>query len=394
MTLKRNLSSVMGNAFVNTFKFMTNVAMVMLFATLTSCTQESLEIDPTAAKAMMVDSLSQKGLGWHLFTVKASATDINGKAISAQAQVRYETDPVVYVTSEEELGLPVTATTPDGTNFTTNNGNVIVRTESHSANGVNLNVAGGEWKNGTLGERIDEETQIRQICYAHISDQAFASADLPEKFVKEWRGEKVSVIEYHRVYVKPVTPVEPIVYRKSLTLDLEDAANGEAYGDMKVEKVQGTTVLDSWDCFGIMAKWGKYNPQVSSQSVNSFDFTSHDKAGEKKDLESDLPGLGKNKTFTRKNVRHTAETFEVRFQSNPDANGETIRPIRGQIDLWVYEYVFVNPEDEHTETFTVEVEVKSVKSEVNNSTYEREIHVVINGQTVDIQNGRVELTIG
>jgi hypothetical protein len=340
---------------------------------------------------MMVDSLSQKGLGWHLFTVKASATNINGKAVSANAEVRYDAEKVVYVETEEEMGMPVTATTPDGNTFYTNDKNTINRSENHSADGVNLNVAGGEWRGGYLGARLNDTTQV---CYAYIADNALITAtNMPDNFQKEWRGEKVSVIEYHRV-LRKAAPVDPIAYRKSLTLDFEDAANGEAYGDMKVEKVQGSTILDSWDCFGIMAKWGKYNPQVSSQSVNSFDFTSHDKAGEKKDLESDLPGLGKNKTFTRKNTRHTAETFEVRFNSNPDANGETIRPIRGQIDLWVYTYEFTNPEDSHKETFTVEVEVKSVKSEVVNSTYEREIHVVINGQTVDVQNGKVELTIG
>lgn len=400
--MKRNLSNrTNGSAssreytFATTCKVAASVVMAMFFtAIFSSCSSESINYHPTAATGLMADSASQRGLGWHLFTVKASATDIDGNSISANAEVRYETDQVVYVDSEEELGLPVTATTPDGTNFTTNNGNVIVRTESHSADGVNLNVAGGEWRNGTLGERIDEGTQIRQICYANIADQAFATANLPESFSKEWRGEKVSVVEYHRVFVKKAAPVE-ISYRKTFTLDFDDT-KGSIYADMLVEKVQGESVLDKWAHYDVMAAWGEYKPQVTAQSVTSTQFTTHDVLGEAKDLENDVPGLGDKGTYTRKNVRHTAETFEVQFPSTADANGNTVRPVRGQIDVWVYTYEFVNPEDNHREVFEVEFSVESTKSEVNPNTnaYERTIVIKVNGQVVDTQNGSVQLTIG
>lgn len=374
----------------NAPKMTMGMLVMSLVIILTSCTQESLEIDPSAASNLIYSNDLTSKLGYTNAWWEGSAINAQAKTLSCRAEQNYVGEDTITV---GVLGLPVVQVgepkvNPDGSiDFTFSDGEIVTLTEEIVANGVDFTNK-TTFTYATL-DRIDDKHE--QVTLHFNNNWKLSTDQLPSNVTKEAKGnEDVPFMYIHEL---TVVPVDPITYRKSLVLDFEDASNGEAYGDMLVEKVQGSTILDSWDCFGIMAKWGKYNPQVSSQSVTSFDFTSHDVPGEKKDLESDLPGLGKGKTFTRKNVRHTAETFEVKFTSNPDANGETIRPIRGQIDVWVYEYVFVNPEDNHKETFTVEVEVKSVKSEVNNSTYEREIHVVINGQVVDVQNGKVTLVI-
>jgi hypothetical protein len=392
---KRNLS-VMGNTLVNAFKFTANATMAMLFVALTSCSGEMANFHATAASNLLGSIEENDGLGWAEIDVEASATDINGNSISATANVRYECAPEVPVANEEELGLPVVLTlNADGT-IATGDGNKITRSESHdTSKGVTLNVAGPDLsKGGHLGERIESGNTIRQEVIANPSDEAFATAaNLPESFTKEWRGEKVSTVKYYRVYTK-AAPVE-ISYRKTFTLDFEDT-KGSIYADMLVEKVQGESVLDKWSHYDVMAAWGEYKPQVTAQSVTSTSFTTHDVAGEAKELEADVPGLGDKGTYTRKNVRHTAETFEVQFPSTADAEGNTIRPVRGQIDVWVYTYTFENPEDKHTENFSVEVEVVSTKSDVDTktNTYERVIEVRINGEVVDTQTGKVSLTIG
>jgi hypothetical protein len=386
--MKQNVFSL-----VNVTKVAAKAAMVSLTAcvlTLTSCNGEQEINLPSNAKALLVSAIdSTMTLGKTQAWWSGSATTAETVLIDGNGSLIYDGMPKVYV---PQLGLP-TEVTANGDVFTSSDGNVFNRSFNWSSTtGVN-GTSTPNWERTVILAQLNDSTEL---CEAQFKESwSVWTSLLPSTYESSKNGDEIIRVLYQRV-VKPEAPVEPITYRKSLTLDFEDAANGEAYGDMLVEKVQGSTILDSWDCFGIMAKWGKYNPQVSNQSVNSFDFTSHDLLGETKDLEADLPGLGKGKTFTRKNVRHTAETFEVRFQSNPDADGNTVRPIRGQIDVWVYEYVFVNPEDNHKETFTVEVEVVSTKSEVNPNTnaYERTIEVRINGQVVDVQNGKVQLTIG
>jgi hypothetical protein len=327
--------------------------------------------------------------------VEAHASDASGNPISAEAHVRYETVKEVEVENEEELGLPVVITpTADG-NFTTNNGNVITRTENHSASGVTLNVAGGFAKEGTLGERTDEGGQIRQVVYAKISDEAFATATLPEKFTKEWRDEKVSVVEYHRIW-KKAAPVE-VNYRKTLTLDFDDT-KGSIYADMLLEKVQGETILEKAAHYDVMAAWGEYKPQVSSISVTGTSFRNEDIPGVNAystEKDGDVTGLGDGGKYSRKCIRHTTETFSDVFTSTPDADGNTDRPVRCNLDVWVYSYT-CTLSDGHPETFEVEFSISSVKNEVdpNTNTYERIIEVKVNGEVVDTMNGKVSLTIG
>lgn len=382
--------------FVNTLKFTANTMMAMLFMvlTLTSCSSESINNHPTAATGLMADSASQRGLGWHLFTVKASATDINGNSISANAEVRYDADRVVYVENEEELGLPISATTPDGQTFYTNDKNTIRRTENHSADGVNLNVAGGEFRYGALGARLNDTTQV---CYAYIADQSFATANLPESFSKEWRGEKVSVVEYHRIWKKAAPAPAEVNYRKVLTIDWSDT-RGAVYAEMVTEKTQGESVIERAAHYDMMAQWGVYNPQVSSISVLSTEFRNEDIAGVNAfsaEKDAAKTGLGDGGKYTRRCVRHTNETFSDVFTSTPDADGNTDRPVRCNLDVWVYTYTCVLS-DGHEETFEVEFSISSVKNEVDPTTnvYERIIEVKVNGQVVDTMNGKVSLVIG
>lgn len=350
---------------------------------------------PAQASSLMGSMNKAQGHGYATIDVEAHATDASSNPISAEAHVKYQTVDV-EVENEEELGLPIILTAnPDGS-FTTNNGNVITREESHSANGVTMNVAGGFPQEGSLGERTDEGDQIRQIVFAKISDEAFATASLPEKFDKDWRDSTISVVEFHRIWKKKADPVE-INYRKTLTLDFDDT-KGSIYADMLLEKVQGETILEKAAHYDVMAAWGEYKPQVSSISVTGTSFRNEDIPGVNAystEKDGDVTGLGDGGKYSRKCIRHTTETFSDVFTSTPDANGNTDRPVRCNLDVWVYSYT-CTLSDGHPETFEVEFSISSVKNEVDPSTntYERVIEVKVNGQVVDTMSGKVSLTIG
>jgi hypothetical protein len=320
-------------------------------------------------------------LGKTVVTFSGSATTADEKNISGEGNLTYTCLPKVYV---ETLGLPTDVTAnADGT-YTSSDTNSFNRTFDWQGNGVN-GTSTPSWERTIIVKQLNDSTELVEAQFEE--SWSIWTSLLPSEgdYTASKSGKELVRVQYLRV-VKPEAPKPiEISYRKTLTLDFEDTKGG-IYADLLVEKLQGETVLDKWSCYGVMATWGEYKPQVSAQSVTSFEFTTHDKAGEAKDLEADVPNLGDKGTFTRKNVRHTAETFEVEFPSTADADGNTVRPIRGQIDLWVYTYEFTNPEDNHTEDFSVEVEVVSTKSEVNNSTYERTIVIKVNGQVVDTQN--------
>jgi hypothetical protein len=385
---KRNLSSVVTLA--NTCKFAANTMMAMLFMVLTSCSGEKIgDHHPAQAKSLMTSVDSTMSLGKTVVDFAGSATTATNENISGEGNLTYTCMPKVYV---DVLGLPTDVTANNDGTFTSSDGNTFNRSFSWQGNGVNGSST-PTWERTIILNEINDSTELVEAQFEE--EWSIWTSLLPSEgnYTSSKSGKELVRVQYLRV-VKPEAPKPiEITYRKSLVLDLEDTKGG-IYADLLVEKLQGTEVLEKWSCYGVMATWGEYKPQVSAQSVSSFEFTSHDKAGEAKELEADVPGLGDKGTYTRKNIRHTAETFEVQFPSTADADGNTIRPIRGQIDLWVYSYEFVNPEDNHTEDFSVEVEVVSTKSEVNNSTYERTIEIRINGEVVDVQNGKVELTIG
>jgi hypothetical protein len=331
-------------------------------------------------------------LGKTVVDFNGSATTATNENISGNGALNYTCMPKVYV---EALGLPTDVkANADGTTFTSSDTNTFNRSFSWQGNGVN-GTSTGEWKQTVILREINDSTELVEAQFEE--EWSIWTSLLPSEgnYTSSKSGKELVRVQYLRV-VKPAAPAPvEVTYRKSLVLDLEDTKGG-IYADLLVEKLQGETVLEKWSCYGVMATWGEYKPQVTSQSVSSFEFTTHDKAGEAKDLEADVPNLGDKGTFTRKNIRHTAETFEVQFPSAADAEGNTVRPVRGQIDVWVYTYEFVNPEDNHREVFEVEFSVESTKSEVNPNTnaYERTIVIKVNGQVVDTQNGSVQLTIG
>lgn len=389
------------NAFATTSKVVANVAMVLLFATtfLTSCSKEVANHHPAQASNLMGSMTEANGLGWATVDVEASAKDINGDPISAAADVRYTCEKEVFVQYEEELGLPVVLTLAGDNLIATGDGNKITRTENHGASkGVTLNVAGPDLsKGGYLGELTSNGDTLRQEVLANLIDEAFATADLPKGKDKEWRDSKTSVVKYYRVFVKAVAPEEPIVYRKTLTIDWSDT-KGSAYADMLTEKVQGNTVLEKAAHYDVMAAWGEYKPQVSSIIVTGTSFRNEDIPGVNAystEKDGDVTGLGDGGKYSRKCIRHTTETYSDVFNSTADADGNTDRPVRCNLDVWVYSYT-CTMSDGHTETFSVEFEIKSIKNEVdpNTNTYERIIEVKVNGQVVDTMSGKVSLTIG
>jgi hypothetical protein len=376
---------------VNRVFTQSSVMGLMLFITIltSSCSKEIANVHPSQASDLItsnIDSLMRLGHTEAWWSGEAKTAE--GIVVDGNGRLIYDGLPKVYVPT---LGLPTNVTAnKQGSVFTSDDGNVFNRTfDWQSSTGVNGSST-GTWERTIIVSQLNDSTELVE---AQFNENWSVWTDkLPSGKEASKSGNVIVRVPYLRV-VKP-TPVE-ITYRKSIILDFEDAlAKNKAYGDMKVEKMQGENVLSTWCHYDIMAKWGEFDPQVSAQYVTSFEFTSHDVAGESKELDADLPGLGDGGCFTRKNVRHTAETFEVQFPSTADTNGNTVRPIRGQIDVWVYTYTFENPEDNHKETFEVEFEVKSVKSEVSGNVYERIIEVRINGEVVDTQNGKVELILG
>jgi len=389
--MKQNVFSL-----VNVTKVAAKAAMVSLTAcvlTLTSCSNETANYHPTAATGLMADSASQRGLGWHLFTVKASATDIDGNSISANAEVRYDADRVVYVENEEELGLPISATTPDGQTFYTNDKNTIRRTENHSADGVNLNVAGGEFRYGALGARLNDTTQV---CYAYIADQAFATANLPESFSKEWRGEKVSVVEYHRVWRKPTTPVyEPMYRMRAERVEIDE---GNVYYDIFVEKStdNGTTwaEMDKWEYF-LACQFGEWKPNVTSTLlVNSYEFTTDDKPV---DMEKSTPRLNEGVTKRWDIINDYAQEFRwaAMFNAPADAEGSIVRTIGGAQILKIWKMIYHNPETGKDLEINFTGSIRTTTHEVDKTTgiYSRTVEVICNNEVVDTQVGTVQLQL-
>jgi hypothetical protein len=395
---KRNL--VMGNTLTNTCKFVANTMMAMLFmVVLTSCSGEAIgDHHPSSASNLIGSITEDSGLGWAEIDVVANATDADNNNLSASANVRYACEKEVFVDSEEELGLPVVLTLTSENTIATGDKNIISRTENHGASkGVTLNVAGPDLsKGGTLGERTEEGNKIRQEVLANLIDEAFATAtSLPEGKIKEWRGSKTSVVKYYRVYVKP-TPVE-VSYRRTFNLDFSSINKGKVFAQMRIEKVQGEQVVEAASHFGVIAQWGAYNPQVTSINVLGTSFRNEDIAGVNSfsaEKDGEKGGLGDDGKYTRRCIRHTNETYSDVFTSTPDAEGNTDRPVRSNLDVWVYEYVCVLS-DGHTETFNIDFEIKSVKNEVDTTTnvYERIIEVRINGEVVDTMTGKVQLII-
>lgn len=377
---------------------MTNVAMVLLFATiiLTSCSGEFNNPHAAQASSLIGSMNESQGHGWAQVEVEAHASDASGNPISAEAHVRYETVKEVEVENEEELGLPVVITpTADG-NFTTNNGNVITRTENHSASGVTLNVAGGFAKEGTLGERTDEGEQIRQVVYAKISDEAFATATLPEKFTKEWRDEKISIVEYHRIW-KKAAPVEP-QYR--LRWEIVEIDGNDVYCGVVAEKsVNGGQTWekkDELDYFMAMS-CGNLKPEVNgSKLVTSYDFTTSES---KAQLEPMAPrkGEGIAKGIDVLNTIAEDNIWSNTFEAPMDASNNTSLVIGGAQAVRVYEPVWHNPETGEVvkldTPFTGEVVTTVNKVDEATGLYTITREVRFNGQFVNSETGTAQLQL-
>ena len=393
---RRNLN-VMGNALVNTFKFTANATMAMLFvAFLTACSSEDLNYHPTQASKLMGSMNEANGLGWATVDVEANATDINGDNIYANAHVRYECDPEVYVESEEELGLPVSLSLNNDGTIATGDGNKITRSESHSASkGVTLNIAGPDLsKGGTLGELTSNGDTLRREIVVNPGDAAFATADLPESFTKEWRNSKTSVVKYYRVYVKKAAPV---VAQYRLRPQFVEVDGGYAYFNIYAEKSidNGATwsEMDRYIDF-VGMRYGTWKPNVSSQLVSSYDFTTNDKPVPMT-ADEGREGLGESKNFDVINLSKVEYRWGATFAAPADADGKTEREINGAQVVWVYGCVYHNPETGEPMPLNFTGEAKTTTNEVDKNTgiYTRVVSLICNGQTIDTQTGSVQLEI-
>jgi hypothetical protein len=385
--------------FVNTLKFTANTMMAMLFMVLTfcSCSKEVANHHPAQASNLLGSIEETNGLGWAEIDVEANATDANNENLSAAASVRYEGEKEVMVENEEELGLPVTAT-GDGTTFKTNDNNVITRTENHSASkGVTLNVAGGEWKGGTLGERFERNDSIYQEVLANLSDEAFATTSaLPESKIKEWRDSKTSTIRYYRVYVRPAAPVEP-EYR--LRWEIVEIDGNDVYCGVVAEKsIDGQTweKIDEIDYFMAMS-CGNLKPQVNgAKIVTSFDFTTSES---KAQLEPMAPrkGEGIAKGFDVLNTIAEDNIWSNTFNAPMDADNKTALTIGGAQAVRVYEPVWHNPETGEVvkldTPFTAEVVTTVNKVDEATGLYTITREVRFNGQFVNSETGTAQLQL-
>lgn len=381
--------------FVNTLKFTANATMAMLFVVsfiFCACSGESIgDHHPAQAKSLMTSVDSTMSLGKTVVDFNGSATTATNENISGEGNLTYTCLPKVYV---ETLGLPTDVTAnADGT-YTSSDTNTFHRSFSWQGNGVNGSST-PTWERTVIVAQLNDSTELVEAQFEE--EWSIWTSLLPSEgnYTSSKSGKELVRVQYLRV-VKPAAPAE-VTYRKTLTIDWSDT-KGSVYADMLTEKVLGTTVLEKAAHYDVMAAWGEYKPQVSSISVTGTSFRNEDIPGVNAystEKDGDVTGLGDGGKYSRKCIRHTTETFSDVFTSTPDANGNTDRPVRCNLDVWVYSYT-CTLSDGHPETFEVEFSISSVKNEVdpNTNTYERIIEVKVNGEVVDTMNGKVSLTIG
>jgi hypothetical protein len=382
----------MRDVFVNTFKFTANATMAMLFVALTSCSGEKIgDHHPAQAKSLMTEIDSVMSLGKTVVTFSGSATTADEKNISGEGNLTYTCLPKVYV---ETLGLPTDVKPAANGTYTSSDTNTFHRSFEWNGNGVNGSST-GEWKQTVILNEINDSTELVEAQFEESWSVWTNLLPSEGNYTSSKSGKELVRVQYLRVVKQ--TPAPEVTYRRSFELDFSSISKGKVFAQMRVDKVQGNEVLETASHFGVIASWGKYNPQVTSINVLSTEFRNKDITGVNAfsaEKDNDKNGLGDDGKYTRRCVRHTNETFSDVFTSTPDADGNTDRPVRSNLDVWVYTYTCVLS-DGHTETFNIDFEIKSVKNEVDptTNTYERIIEVKVNGEVVDTMTGRVQLIV-
>jgi len=282
----------------------------------------------------------------------------------------------------------------DGTTFTSSDTNTFNRSFEWKGNGVNGSST-PTWERTIIVSQLNDSTELVEAQFEE-SWSIWTSLLPSEGDYTSTKSDKELVrVQYLRVVKQTSAP--EVTYRRSFELDFSSISKGKVFAQMRVDKVQGNEVLETASHFGLIASWGAYNPQVSEISVTGTSFRHEDVNGVNAfsaEKDGEKGGLGDGGCYTRQCVRHTNETYSDVFTSTPDADGNTDRPVRSNLDVWVYKYS-CTLSDGHEETFEVEFSISSVKNEVDPTTnvYERIIEVKVNGEVVDTMTGRVQLIV-
>jgi len=365
-----------------------NVVMAMfatMFVTiLGSCTKEEINYHATSAKGLMVEIDSAMTWGNTQIWFDGTAKDVNGNVLDGNGEVNYVGLPKIYV---DQLGMPTSLVTSDGTNFSFSDGWSCKRSFTWNSNtGVNGS-ATGSWVVTTITP-VNDSTEIATSEFR--DDWAIWTNNLPEAVTASLSDVQSSKVIYLRV-VKPQAP-KPDVVTYEWTAPVDEVAGGVAYVDVTVKRLRNGVVEKSWGVYTSGIRFGEYKPSVASVVVNSYNFNTTDWL-EALATEADKVNQGDEGAFTIVNSAKQQAHLSVVFGAPADANGSTEREIAGHVNLWSYDVIFTDSETGHVETISFKAKAETVKNEVENGSYVRTVNILCNGEVVKVQNGSVALTL-
>jgi hypothetical protein len=374
---------------VTVLKSAPKMAMGMLVMSISlifcACTKEDVNYHPTSAKNLMTSVDSTMVLGATDVTIEGTATTAEGTAISGQGNLSYVGLPKVYV---EQLGLPTAVSTTDGTNFVSSDGNNFRRTFNWTGN-VNVSST-GVWSETVILKQLNDSTELAEARFNENWD--VWTNQLPSTFEGAKQGKEIVRVLYKRV-VKPVAPEPEPVVEYRMRSEFDEAVDGDAYFTVFAEKVVNGKVAKTWKTYVAGISFGTWRPNVSAQVVNSTNFTVQDSTDS---LKTDEPrhNLGTEKAFSVVNTSKVEYHFIAGFEAPRDAEGNTTRTVAGHINVWSRSVVFHNPETGEDMNYDFVGTAETTTHEVDgNNVYRRVVTIKCNGETVDTQEGTVQLTI-
>jgi hypothetical protein len=182
-----------------------------------------------------------------------------------------------------------------------------------------------------------------------------------------------------------------ISYRFTYEID-PDVSGGSIYADLLAERLVNGKVEKKWSCYGLVGQFGQYKPDVEMIYITDTNF-SDNFSTTNHDTDAGQSGLGDEKAFSYVNTSKIENHFSVLFTANADADGNTTREVAGHVNYWSYKYQFTDPDNGHPEYLDFVVTGKTTTHKVDGGVYTRTIEVQINGQTVETQTGKVNVTV-
>lgn len=182
-----------------------------------------------------------------------------------------------------------------------------------------------------------------------------------------------------------------ISYRFTYEID-PDVSGGSIYADLLAERLVNGVVEKKWSCYGLVGQFGQYKPDVEMIYITDTNF-SDNFSTTNHDTDAGQSGLGDEKAFSYVNTSKIENHFSVLFTANADADGNTTREVAGHVNYWSYKYQFTDPDNGHPEYLDFVVTGKTTTHKVDGGVYTRTIEVQINGQTVETQTGKVNVTV-